>query len=359
MKGGEHMKYYDIREDIKGFPNAWCYLIWSKRGPGKTYSTLRMCIEDNKKFVFLKRTKEDVDLLCANGKRKGVSFDLSPFVPLNRDFGWDIKPMKIQKGIAGFYHSNEEGEPCGNPVGYCVALSAASDVKGFDLSECDFLIFDEFIPKAYEIVKRNEGDALLDIYMTVSRDRIKRGRGELKLVCLANATSINNPTFNILDVTDVVADMDILDTDIVYQEERKIFLHYIHMSAEDEEIEEKSGIEIAMTGTAWADMSFSGHFAYDDFSSVRHQRLKGYKPFVSYIYKKKQVYIYQKEGYFYSTYAKADKIPVFNLARENEQKRFYNEYVWDLREACIEDKMQFTHYTMYDLIINYKKIFKI
>ena len=349
-------KYYDIRDDLKAFPDAWCYLVWSKRGPGKTYSTLRMCIEDKKKFVFLKRTKEDIDLLCAS--KKNVNFDLSPFVPLNRDFGWKIKPVKIQKGIAGFYWCNDEGEPCGDPVGYCVALSAAADVKGFDLSECDFLIFDEFIPKAYEIVKRNEGDALLDIYMTVSRDRITRGRGELKLICLANATSINNPTFDILDVTDVVADMDIYDKEFTYQEERKIMMHFIHMNADDLP-EEKTGIEIAMSGTAWAEMSFGGKFAYNDFSPVKHQRMKGYAPFVSYIYKKKHVFIYRKDGYYYATYARNNKCPVFNLSRENEQKRFFNDYVWDLREACIEDKMQFTHYTMYDLIMNYKKIFKI
>ena len=47
----KQIKYYDIREDLRKFPNMWCYLIWSKRGPGKTYSTLRMCIEDKKKFV--------------------------------------------------------------------------------------------------------------------------------------------------------------------------------------------------------------------------------------------------------------------------------------------------------------------
>ncbi|MBO7731211.1 MAG: phage DNA encapsidation protein [Methanobrevibacter sp.] len=349
------MKYYDIRDDLNRYPNAWCYLIWSKRGPGKTYSTLRYMIEEKKKFVFLKRTKDDVKLLCAGGKQ-GVNFDMSPFVPLNRDFGWDIKPMKIEKGIAGFYHSIE-GKPAGDPVGYCVALSAATDIKGFDLSEADFLIFDEFIPKSYEIVKRNEGDALLDIYMTVSRDRIKRGRGELKLICLANATSINNPTFNILDVTDTAAEMDIYEHEFLYQEERKILMHKI-MNI-DPDAEEKSGIEIAMSGTAWHDMSFSGSFAYDDFSAVKHQRMKGYAPFVSYIYKKKQVFIYQKDGYYYANTSRNNKCPVFNLSRENEQKRFYLEYVIDLRNACIEDKMQFTSYSMYDLIVNYRKIFKI
>lgn len=348
-------KYYDIRDDLAAYPLAWCYLIWSKRGPGKTYSTLRMCIEDNKIFAFMKRTMEDIDLLCA--KKKDVKFDLSPFVPLNRDFGWNIKPVKIKKGIAGFYHHNQMDEPVGAPVGYALALSAAEDVKGFDLSECDYMIFDEFIPKVYQIVKRTEGDALLDIYMTITRDRIKRGRGELKLICIANATNINNPTFDILDVIDVAADMDLFDKEFVYQEERRIMLHFIHMK--DAEDEPKMGIEIAMEGTAWAEMSFGGHFAYNDFSAVKHQRMKGYAPFVSYIYKRKQVFIYRKDGYFYACFSRNDKCPVFNLARENEQKRFFNEYIIDLREACIEDKMLFTHYTMYDLIVNYKKIFKI
>ena len=84
-----------------------------------------------------------------------------------------------------------------------------------------------------------------------------------------------------------------------------------------------------------------------------------YIPIVSYIYKKKQVFIYQKDNFFYATNAKSDKVPVFNLSRENEQKRFFNEYVIDLRCACIEDRMQFTDFTMYDLIVNYKKIFRL
>ena len=59
-----------------------------------------MCIEDNVQFAFMKRTMEDIDLLCS--KKNDVQFDVSPFKPLNRDFGWNIHPVKIKKGIAGF-----------------------------------------------------------------------------------------------------------------------------------------------------------------------------------------------------------------------------------------------------------------
>ena len=347
--------YFDIRTDLSKYPEAWCYLDYSDRSNGKTYSTLRMCVEDKKCFLFMKRTIEDINLLCAKAK-KGVKFDISPFKPLNRDFGWDIRPLKVEKGIAGFYRYNED-EPTGSPLGYAGALSAAKDIKGFDMSECDFVIFDEFIPKAYERINRNEGDALLDIYMTLRRDRLDRGKEDLKLICLANATQINNPTMATLDVIDNVAELEITAGEYLYLEERDILIHKIppRYSAEHE----KKGIEKAMQGTAWGDMSFGGNFAYNDFSAVKHQRMKGYRPLVSFIYRRKQFFIYQKDNMFYCTTAKTDKAPVFNLARENEQKRFFNEYVIDLRCACIEDRMQFTNYTMYDLIVNYKKIFRI
>ena len=314
-----------------------------------------MCIEDKKKFVFMKRTIVDVDMLCASGRRTDVNFDISPFVPLNRDFGWDIKPVKVFKGIAGFYHCNEEGKPSGDPVGYACALSAAKDVKGFDLSECDFMIFDEFIPKRHERINRQEGDQLMDIYMTVSRDRVQRGRGELKLLCLANATSVNNPTFSILNVVDTAVEMDVLNQE--YHLERGIMMHKI--PALDVPDEEKTGIEKAMAGTAWADMAFGGHFAYDDFTSVSHKRLKGFHPICSYTYKKETVYIYEKDGQYYATNAKASGVKNYNLHRENEQKKFFYDYIVDFRDETIEDNFTFQKYSMYDLIINYKKIFEL
>lgn len=349
--------YYDVRDDLEKYPLAWLYLIWSKRGPGKTYSTLRYMVEEEKKFLFLKRTIEDVKLLCTDGSRKGVDFDISPFVPLNRDFGWNIKPVLIVKGIAGFYRCDQDGKAYGQPIGYCAALTASKDLKGFDLSECDYIVFDEFIPKKGERTSRNEGELLLNIYMTVRRDRMLRGRDELKIICLANAEQVNNPTFHLFDVVDLAVEMDIKNQEYTYINERKILLHMINNEYAAET--EKAAVEVAMEGTAWADMAFGGHFAYDDFTTVRHTRLKGYRPLCSYEYKKKTVYIYEKDGYYYATLSRAKVQRHYNLARENEQKKFFYDFVIDLRDECIEDRFTFEQYTMYDLIINYKKIFDV
>lgn len=348
--------YYDIRDDRELCPDAWCYIICSKRGPGKTYSTLRYEMDEKQRFLFLKRTIEDIKMLCASGS-KNISFDVSPFVPLNRDFGWDIKPALIVKGIAGFYHSDDEEKPVGAPVGYAAALSASKDIKGFDMSDVEDMIFDEFIPKKGERINRSEGEQLLDLYMTVRRDRVLRGRKDLKLICLANAVNVNNPTFQVLDIVDTVAEMDVTGREYCYLEERGIFIHILNNEYAQES--EKSGIEKAMEGTAWYDMAFGGHFSFDDFTSVQHKRLKGYRPLCSYTYKKKDVYIYEKDGYYYACRAKANTQHHYNLSRENEQKKFWNDYVWQLRDECIEDKFTFSEFSMYDLIINYKKIFNL
>lgn len=352
------IKYYDVRRDIENYPDAWCFLAWSKRGPGKTYSSLRYMVEENKKFVFLKRTMKDVDLICMNGKKKGVEYTTSPFKPLNRDFGWNIGIVKISDGFAGFYEQYPDGQAHGEPLGYIYALSAAKDIKGFDLSECEYMIFDEFIPKKTERISRAEGEQLLDIYMTVRRDRVQRGLPDLKLLCLANATNANNPTFHVFDVTDVAVQMDITGTEFVYQEDRGILLHFIPSDEYNVE-EKKSGIEKAMEGTEWAEMAFGGHFAYDDFTSVGHVRMKGYRPICAYEYKRKYTYVYEKDGFYYFSTAKSGTKTIYHLNRENEQKKFWYDFVFRFREETIEDKVKFEKYTDYDLVVNYRKIFDI
>ena len=347
--------YYDIRDDLTTFPDAWCYLVWSKRGPGKTYSTLRYMVEENKKFVFLKRTIEDVKLLCSDGSGRGVEFDISPFVPLNRDFGWDIKPVPIIKGIAGFYHA-PDGQPSGDPVGYCVALSASKDIKGFDMSDADVIVFDEFIPKPWERVNRKEGDQLLDLYKTLDRDRIHRGLKPTKLVCLANATEINNPVFSVLEVVDIVAQLDNQESFTYY--DRGIFIRKVN-NPDFREEEEKHPMIAALKDTQWGQMALNGSFAYNDFSLVKSMSLKGAQPFCSIIYKKKHYYIYHKNGkYFATTSAYNIDKPIYNLDKESEIPRYWMEVGFMLRLEAVEGNVFFKTYTLYDVIFNFKKIFK-
>ena len=47
------------------------------------------------------------------------------------------------------------------------------------------------------------------------------------------------------------------------------------------------------------------------------------------------------------------------MVEENGQKAFFQDWCITIREACINDQVYFQKYSYYDLIINYKKIFRL
>ena len=348
--------YYHLGSDLEQYPDAWCYAVWSRRGPGKTYSGLRYYTARKQPFVYVKRTKEDVELICS----RSFDLDLSPFKDLNRDFNMNIRAVQIHNGFGAFYHCNQDDEPYGPPVAYIMALNAVAKFKGFGLSECEAIIFDEFVPQDGEIVRRAEGKQMLSLYMTVRRDRIKRGRQDLKLILFANSNEISTPCTEILEIVDDMADLQARGGSHHYDKERRILLHRI---TEDEcpAMEDKSGIFAAMHNTAWGREAFGGDFASNDFSSVQKLSLKRMQPQIHLKYKNNDWYIYYREsdGMYYMCKS-PQKCPLeFNLNRENEQKFFFLNYGIDLRNACIEDRFTFQTYSMYNLIVNYKKFFNV
>lgn len=354
MKTKKQNYYYDIENDVTS-DNFWCYIIIGGRNTGKTYSSLKSCYVNKRKFVFVKRTIEDVNMLSDH--KSDVEFDISPFKSINRDIGSNVRAIKVKQGIAGFYEM-EDGETSGAPIGYVIALSAVSKVKGFDLSDCDWLIFDEFIPQPWDRINRKEGEQLLDLYKTVSRDREHRGRPALKMICLANATRISNPVCNILEITDKLVDMQVNHTSIYKDIERGIFVHQIRDNEEFMEEESKSQIYKAMAGTQWGKMALNNDFGYDDFTAVKKSNLKGFSPMYAVLFRSKTYYMYNREGTYYMTLARAKVNRIYDLKIENAQKLFYINEVIDLQEAAIEGRVLFEQYSMYDLIMNYTSFFK-
>ena len=362
--------YYNIQDDKKKYPDAWAFIIVGGRSTGKTYGALKGDLQDKIKFIFAKRTADDVKLMCSGTKMiKGTDDkedpDFSPFAPINRDIGTDIKAYALYDGLGVFYdtYTDDKGKeyPTGAPIGNIIGLSVATKFKGFDMSDCDDLIFDEFIPRKWERVNRGEGDQLMDLYATVSRDRILRGKPPLKLIALANAVNLSNPLSNTLEITDIMADMQLKGIDHLYLEDRGIFIRLLQGTEDFREALEKDPVYKAMGHTAWGQMAYDNQFAYDDLSNVGKQQLKGYKPVCSFKYKQCTYYVYQNAGkYFICGSAFNDKSkPHYDLNRENDQKRFYLEYAIDLRAECINDNVRFTNYSMYDLIVNYHRVFKL
>ena len=351
--------YYHILADMIMYPKAWCYVVWSKRGPGKTYSALWLAYYCNFPFIYMKRTDKDVERILR--EEKDINMDQSPYKPLKRDKGLRIVGVKIDDGFGAFYEANEEVEPGGRLLCYVLSFNKIYTYKGQDFSEVEFICFDEFIPQIGDRIKRSEGENLLDLYATVSRDRQKRGRKPLKLLLFANAEQISVPVTQELEILDELAELNSSNETHLYIEDREIMLH--HITNEEVPImdEEKEGIWKGMYNTSWWHKSFGGEFVHNDFTNVTQKSLKRCKPILQLQHKMHFYYIYLNEdkGLYYMSETPAKARECYNLNRENEQKRFYYDHLIDLHEACIEERFKFEKYSMYDLITNYKKYFNI
>lgn len=351
------IKYYNVKEDLEQYPEAWLYIAWSKRGAGKTYGALKSALDDGIKIVYIKRTMDDVNLICSGD----MGTDFSPYKPINRDTDYNIKPKLLRQGIGAFYHADETGEIDGLPVAYCLALSGVRKYKGFDLSDCDWIVFDEFIPQLGERINRNEGEQLLDLYMTIQRDRPLRGKPDLKLIMFANSVDISSPVTSLLNVADDMAEMVSNKCEYEYNTERNILLHFLPPQKYANG-ETKSLIEKSMENTKWGSMAFSGEFAFNDFSNVDKLRQKNMQPLLSLNYNMNNYYIYinRVQGLFYMTSKKYGKFDIhYDLDTDNGYRKFYLDYVYILKDKTINDIMKYEKYSMYDLIMNYKKYFKV
>lgn len=354
--------YFDIKNDFEKYPDCWAFFCWSGRNTGKTYSILKYMLDTGSRFVFLKRTIEDVRMLLSGSGKVGTKLstygaDMSPFKAINRDTGSNVRAFSVYKGyLGGFWKCDEKNEPILDPIGYILSLNSIAKVKGFDLSDCDYLIFDEFIPSSWERVDRNEGKQLLDLYLTISRDREHRGKPPLRLVCLANPTEINCPVFQELELADDAAAMTAAGEE--YRIVRGCLLHQIKMCSEFIEKEASMPALEAMAGTAWHDMTIGEGFAYNDTDMVRKISLKGFRCLVEITYRRFTWYLYQKDASYYICKSRGlPSLGSYNLNKDQDARSFYTEWYFTLKTEYIEGNVFFASYTMFDVLINFRKFF--
>jgi len=356
--------YYHFSNDLEAYPEALCYMVYSMRGPGKTYSFLRYCVENKKKFIYMRRTNKSVHLICTGRKNPLLKKDPSPFAPLNRDFGWNILPTEIEDGIGVFFQCDEEENPEGERIGDLLSLNKVMDSKGSDFSDVDFICLDEFCPQTHEIVRKTEAEALLDFYMTATRDRANRGLPDIKLVLFSNTENISCPITREMETIDDMVYLNFnLDQTHLYKEERGLLLH--HISLEEAPAAAKNieaGIGKLMKGTKWADKALYGLFANNDFTYIKKLPMKHMKPYIELIYQRKRIFIYIREadGMFYASHVKNDQsIYFYDLDREASRNMYWVEHGRELQIECMEEHFIFENYSYYDLIMHFKEILKV
>lgn len=231
------------------------------RGTGKTYDALRTARNEGRKFVLLRRTQIQADTI-SNPK-------FSVFKPLNEDLGWDVQPEKLGDRQKGFVEDDKV-------LGYVLALNTLSNMRGFDASDVDLIIYDEFIPEKHERPIKNEADALWNAYETINRNRELKGCAPVQLLCLANANDITNPVFESLNLIRVADRMQKKGNERWTDDKRGIQLIMLQRSP----ISHKKGgtaLYNLTQGSSFSRMSLENSFNVDR-QHVRPRPLNEYTP---------------------------------------------------------------------------------
>jgi hypothetical protein len=245
---------------------TWYFCVGG-RGTGKTYGMLKACVESGVRFALLRRTQLQLDTAC--------NPNTSVFKVLNVDLKREIVAESAAKN--SYVWKDKEDETI---VGYAFALSTISNIRGFDGSDIDIIIYDEFVPERHEKRMRNEYDALMNAYSTINRNRELVGRAPVKMVCLANANNIANQIFIGADLVGTY-EMMIRKHMNYYKDYKR---NMVCMNLFDSPISEKQK-ETALykftRGSDFSAMAFDNAYAYNDFTHIKKAPLVEYQPLVT------------------------------------------------------------------------------
>ena len=323
------MEYYDVRTRAARLRPI--SIVIGGRGIGKTYSALRYYLEMGKPFMYIRNTDKQMSL-CA------TAFG-NPFKKVCADLGRDVS-LKVAGEVYVIRDNAAE-----KVIGYGAALSTFENLRGVDLSEVEYVLFDEFIENRK--LTFDQGKAFLNFYETINRNRELEGRRPLVVLMLSNAQKLGNPILADLGLISVIEDM------MRRGEEMRVTKDYfieLPSSAVSDAKAETALYRMA-AGTSYAAEALRNEFANDSFYNVKKQPLSEYRPVVSldglFIYRHKSGdawYICRSRATCQS-YSGRDQMPAFD-----------RRYGPQLRGAIQAGKVFFADFALKEDICNKLKV---
>ena len=304
------------------------------RGSGKTYGALKFVLDHHKKFMLLRRLQSQIDLV---GKP-----EFSPFKAVASDMEIEITVKSISKYNSAFMHGDEV-------LGYSAALSTISNLRGFDVSDVEMIIYDEFIPEPHEKPMRAEGTAFLNMYETVNRNRELKGADPVQLIALANSNDLANAIFIELGIVDKVQKMAERRQEILIDRDRGIGIFMLEFSPISNEKRKTALYRLMAAENDFTEMALNNSFSGNTIERVEGRNLKEFIPILKVgelaIYKHKS-----KREYYVSTHASGAIREIGTGDLDLKRFRTYYSYLW---ECYLAGDMVFESYALQVLFEKY------
>lgn len=285
------------------------------RGTGKTYGALRYALDSDLPFILMRRTQAQADLISRT--------EFSPLEPVVRDLGLHQTVKALSKYNGGIYVSSPEDpeDDHGRMVGWTAALSTFSNLRGFDASDIQLIIYDECIPETHERPLKNEGDALLNVYETVNRNRELSGRDPVTMLLLSNANRLDSPILDALGLVPVLEKMLKCGKEEHIDRDRGVAL-FLPFRSRISQDKATTALYRAARSSTYAEMALANRFAYDDMSDVKPQKLNGWRLRIQL----GPMFIYSKDDHWYITMHGAGTPALRYDWTDNDRKRFIRDF---------------------------------
>ena len=325
------MEWYRIPDNDKLRPFTF---IVGGRGIGKTYSAIDRAVREYRnKFLYLRNTREQL--------QESVGAFGNPFKKWASDNNLDIKmEMERRHAVVNQYIYDCDGNSTKKCIGFAANLSTFENLRGIDLSNVQFILFDEFIED--RTLSFDQYKAFLHMYETVNRNRELNGEVPCKVVLLSNAQRLGNPILRGFNLIPVIESMQKSGQRTFCNGPIRIELPFSSVSEE----KKKTALYQATAGSDFEKEALENNFINDSFTGVKKVNISEYTPMFAiddiYIYKHKSEVLY---------YACAIPAPVRKYRSVDNYIVFYRLYGLQLKLAIGSDKMLYSDYsTKIDLL---------
>lgn len=332
------MNFYSIPNNDKLRPFTF---IVGGRGIGKTYSAIDRAITEYRgHFLYLRNTFEQLKESC--------TLFGNPFKRWAKDHNRDIilKRESDHAVVTEYTGSGDEVEK--HIIGYGANLSTFENLRGVDLSDVNFVIFDEFIEN--RTLSFDQADTFKHMYETVNRNRELFGEEPLKVVLLSNAQRLGNPILRDYNLIPIIEQMQKNNQRAWANGEFRIELPFSEIS----EAKRNTVLYKATQGTAFEKESLDNNFINDSFSGIKTVNIKEYVP----VFCIDDLYIYKHKSdpTYHVCSIKAENIKKYRS--KDNYVVFYRLYGLKLKLAAASDLITYSDYaTKVDLLTLLKMLY--
>ena len=312
------MKFFDIREylnDLKPIS-----IIIGGRGIGKTYSTLSFLIENKKKFLYMRNTRQQISECCSDFG--------NPFKRLNKDKGWNIQ-LVTEKDHVNIINEDLE------VIGYASPLSVFENLRGADLSDVDYVIFDEFIENRKLLF--DQFKAFVNMRETVGRNRELLGEEPLYTILLSNAQSLNSP---ILAGYNLIPDIEGMMKGRQQKLKRADTLVLLPES-EISELKKNTSTYRGLSGTRIYKENIENKFANDSFYGIKKRNIREYIP----LCKVDDLYLYRHKSNMKKYVCSIQSINIPEYNSKDNALAFYQSFGRWLPSEYASGNLEFSDFT--------------